>query len=148
VKFGDNCSITFMTDTLEKARLIADAMVSQKSSAPKYYAAEAAFPEIARQYRERSVKPALPEIARQFKVQAEYAFDQRKLNEAVDRYEDALEHVPWWPEGHFNRALILGELSYYEEAISAMKKYLLLVPDAQDARAAQDKIYQWQSMLK
>jgi len=25
-----------------------------------------------------------------------------------------------------------------------MKKYLMLMPDAEDARAAQDKIYEWE----
>jgi len=28
-----------------------------------------------------------------------------------------------------------------------MKKYLILYPDAPDARAAQDKIYEWELML-
>jgi hypothetical protein len=29
-----------------------------------------------------------------------------------------------------------------------MQKYLFLVPDASDARAAQDKIYEWQGEIK
>ena len=33
VNFGDNCSMTFVTDSLEKGRWVADAMVSLKSSA-------------------------------------------------------------------------------------------------------------------
>jgi hypothetical protein len=29
-----------------------------------------------------------------------------------------------------------------------MKKYLMLVPEAEDARAAQDKIYEWEAEIK
>jgi hypothetical protein len=57
-----------------------------------------------------------------------------------------LDIAPWWPEGHFNRALIMGETKKYWDAMREMKRYLLLVPDAPDARAAQDKIYQWESV--
>ena len=53
--------------------------------------------------------------------------------------------APWWPEGHFNEALVLSELRYYGKAIEHMKKYVALVPDAPNARAAQDKIYVWES---
>ena len=52
--------------------------------------------------------------------------------------------APWWPEGYFNRALILGELNRFAEAMREMKRYLQLAPDAPNARAAQDKIYEWE----
>jgi len=29
-----------------------------------------------------------------------------------------------------------------------MKKYLMLVPDAEDARGAQDKIYEWEAWIQ
>jgi len=35
----------------------------------------------------------------------------------------------------------------YTFAITYMKKYLMLVPDAKDARGAQDKIYEWETMI-
>src|SRR4029077_856471 len=68
-----------------------------------------------------------------------------QLDKAVELYGKALEIAPWWPEGHFNRALIMGETRKYGEAIREMKHYLLLVPDAPDAGASQDKIYQWEA---
>jgi tetratricopeptide (TPR) repeat protein len=107
----------------------------------------ARFEKVAREYRAKPVKPALPEEARKYKVQAEFAVEQKRFPKAVQLYEQALELAPWWPDGHFNRALILGETGRYPEAISAMKKYLALEPEASDARAAQDKIYQWESVL-
>ncbi len=109
---------------------------------------EAAFTEAAGNYRAAAVKPTLPEDARKFKVQAEFAFGKKEFEGAAARYKEALDAVPWWPEGRFNRALILGELSRYSDAIKEMKRYLTLVPDATNARAAQDKIYQWEGELK
>jgi tetratricopeptide (TPR) repeat protein len=104
------------------------------------------FQDIVTNYRAANPKPRLPEDAYKFKVQAEFAVQEKQFDKAVELYGKALEIAPWWPEGHFNRALILGETKKYDEAMSEMKRYLLLVPDAPDARAAQNKIYQWESV--
>lgn len=108
------------------------------------------FEAVARPYRESKQKPSLPEEALKYKAQAEFAIKQKRFADAADRYANALNIAPWWPEGHFNRGLILGmrELSRYTEAIMEMKKYLLLAPNAPNARSAQDKIYQWEDMIK
>ncbi len=88
----------------------------------------------------------VPEEARKFKVQAEGAIQEKKFKDAADLYREALNVAPWWPDGYFNRALVLGETGEYEEAMREMKFYLQLVPDAPDARAAQDKVYQWERL--
>lgn len=111
-----------------------------KAQAAKSFEAEAA------RYRSLTVKPALPEEARKYMVQAEAAVKRQSFGEAVERYRDALKIAPWWPEGHFNRALLLGEIGRYKEAIVSMKKYLMLVPGAADAQGAQDKIYEWEGL--
>ena len=108
-------------------------------------AAEAAFQEEARKYREMKVKPAIPEDAHKYAVQGDFAVEKKNLSAAADRYADALKVAPWWPEGHFKRGLVLADLEQYDEAISEMKKYLLLAPDGKDARTAQDNIYKWES---
>lgn len=105
------------------------------------FAAEAA------KYRALASKPELPEEARIFRVQAEDAVAQKRFQDAVDRYGKALRISPWWPEGHFNQALLFGESDCPEEAIAAMERYLALVPEAADARAARDKVYQWKGRL-
>lgn len=89
------------------------------------------------------IRPILPEEARKFKVQAESAVQQKKFMDAADLYWEALNVAPWWPEGHFNRALVLGESGNYKIAMREMEHYLQLAPDAPNARAAQDKIYGW-----
>ena len=106
------------------------------------------FQEVVQKYLAANPKPGLPEEARKFKVQAEFAVQEKQFAKAAELYGKALDIAPWWPEGRFNRALILGEIKNYWEAMREMKRYLLLVPDASNARAAQDKIYQWEGVAE
>ncbi len=105
---------------------------------------EANFVKAAQDYHNTANKPTLPEEARKFRVQAEGAVRDKKFEDAAELYGKALSIAPWWPKGHFNRALVLGETRFYLGAIREMKRYLTLVPNAPDARAAQDKIYAWE----
>jgi tetratricopeptide (TPR) repeat protein len=102
------------------------------------------FRAVVAQYRAANPKPDFPEAARRFRVQAESAFTEKRIDDAESLYGKALDAAPWWPQGRFNRALILGELGRYTEATREMKKFLSLVPDAPNARQAQDKIYVWE----
>ena len=108
-------------------------------------AAEAAFPDVARKYRETPVKPELPEEAHKYVVQGDFAIEKRNLPVAIDRYTDALKIAPWWPEGYLKRGQLLAEIELYNAAIADMKKFLLLAPDTKEAREAQDNIYKWES---
>lgn len=101
-----------------------------------------------RLYPKLTVKPALPEEARKYRVQAEVAVREKKFKDAADLYLKALAVAPWWPTATFNRAVVLGETGDYVMAIGAMKYYLQLAPDAPDARAAQDRIYEWELKAK
>lgn len=106
--------------------------------------ANVVFSEAAANYRAADPKPSFPEAARRFRIQAEASVQEKEFEDAADLYAEALKIAPWWPEGRFNRALILGELKEHAEAMVEMKRYLALVPDAPNARAAQDKIYEWE----
>ena len=88
--------------------------------------------------------PELPEDARRYGVQATTAAEHKSYDEAVALFTQSLEEAPWWAEGHFNRALLLANQTRYQEAITSIKQFLILAPNAPDARAAQDKIYQWE----
>ncbi len=105
---------------------------------------EALFLKSVQEYRTAVTRPTLPEEARRYKVQAEFAVKEKQFYKAAELYGKALNIAPWWPEGHFNRAIVLSESKYPLEAIREMKRYLTLEPNAPDARAAQDKIYQWE----
>ncbi|HUX90206.1 MAG TPA: SUMF1/EgtB/PvdO family nonheme iron enzyme [Gallionellaceae bacterium] len=106
--------------------------------------ADDSFQEVVTRYRAANPKPVMPEVARKFKVQAEFLVQEKRLDQAIELYRKALDIVPWWPEGHYNLALVLGETRKYRDAMREMKRYLLLAPDAAEARTGQDKIYQWE----
>jgi len=101
-----------------------------------------------RTYAKLSTKPDLPEAARRFGVQAVSMFEQKKYGEAVALYQKAFGVAPWWPEGHFNSALLLADQHRFTEAIAYMKIFLELTPNSPDARAAQDKVYEWELKAK
>jgi len=102
------------------------------------------FQDVVNQYRSANPKPEFTEEARKYKVQAEFAEQQKLTDQTIELYGKALAIVPWWPEGHYHLALALAEAKRYRDAMTEMKRFLLLAPDAPEARAAQDKIYQWE----
>jgi tetratricopeptide (TPR) repeat protein len=105
----------------------------------------AEFAAIVTTFRAANPKPVISEDVRRYKIMAEANYRAKRFNAAATNYEAGLKLAPWWPEGHFNAALLLGATGRYSEAIQHMDKYLALVPDAPDARQAQDKIYVWSS---
>lgn len=110
-------------------------------------AQEAAFELAAKTYRESPEKPELPEGAVRFKAQAEGAVREKRFGDAAELYDEALAVAPWWPAGHYNRGLILGELKDYEGAVGELKRYLAVDPDAANARAVQLKVYEWEALV-
>lgn len=152
-KIGDkgtaNCAFYWRgTSARTNARDFVRAWYVLAREAPVLYLEqEAAFERAAQSYRNAKVKPLLPEEAVKYKVQAELAVQQKRFDHAVDLYDQALSIAPWWPAGHYNSGLILGELKDYEEGIRALQKYLKLEPNASNARAVQLKIYQWESLV-
>lgn len=138
--------------SLEKAQQFADALQAIRDYAAKgmFIGQDEAdsFAQVVTRYQGTNPKPVLTEEARKLKVQAAFAVGKKQYTQAIARYEEALTIAPWWADGHFNRALLLGEAEHYADAVSEMKKYLALEPNAQDARAAQDKLYQWEDEAK
>lgn len=95
-------------------------------------------------YRDPASRPPLPEDVLKYKVQAEAAVRGWRFVDALLPYQRALALAPWWPDGHFNLAVVYAELGLYPEAVTYMKYYLRAAPDAPNARAAQNKIYEWE----
>lgn len=107
----------------------------------------AAFEPIAAAYAALKVKPPISEEQRKFIVQANALREQKKYSEAISLYVEAIKlDNTAYPAGYYNIALLDAQLGFYDNAIYEMKKYLLLMPDATDARSAQDKIYEWELM--
>ena len=128
-------------------RRLASALLVLKQDAEKYSSAKIAFEQAAASYRAAEPKPPFPESVRRYQIQAEEAVRKQQFLRAAETYVTALDEVPAWPQGHFNFALVLESLDDYELAIEEMQHYLALVPDAANARAAQDMIYRWQTHL-
>lgn len=128
-------------------RRLASALLVLKQGAEKYFSAQTAFEQAAASYLAAEPKPPLPESVRRYQIQAEEAVRNQQFLRAAETYAAALDEVPAWPQGHFNFALVLESLDDYELAIEEMQRYLALVPDASNARAAQDMIYRWQTRL-
>ncbi len=91
----------------------------------------------------------LTEEQRKYIVQANAANKAMNYEKAIELYTTVAKINPTsYPEGYYNMALIAAEMKNYSFAIFNMKKYLIISPDASDARAAQDKIYEWELNIK
>ncbi|MEW5774183.1 MAG: hypothetical protein AB1916_11745 [Thermodesulfobacteriota bacterium] len=111
-------------------------------------AALAAFQPVADRYRAMPAKPQVSEAQRKFIVQANSMTQQKEFAKAMALYRKALDVDPLsFPAAYYNMALIASQQGNIYGAILNMRKYLLLVPDAEDARTAQDKIYEWQARV-
>ena len=141
----------FSWKDINQAKNFADAVayLRQKNLNLISKADEDNFAPIAAEYRSLKVKPPVSEEQRKFIVQAN-SFNQQKLfDKAIEYYNKAIDlDQTAYPAAYSNIALLSAQLHKYDEAISSMKKYLLLEPNASDARGAQDKIYEWEIMLK
>lgn len=107
------------------------------------------FVKAAEEYRSSSVKPEITEEQRKYIVQANALADEKKYNDAYRYYEKVIGiNSVSYPAAYYNMALLNVQMNDYKNAILNMQKYLLIVPDAPDARAAQDKIYEWEIKLE
>ena len=107
-----------------------------------------AVPAQAAEWRSLTVKPKLESETDRHWILAENAFKEKDVDSAIKHYVSALTVQPMWPTGWFNLAMIYGELKKYPEAIDCMKHYLELVPNAGDARAANEQMIIWEDKAK
>lgn len=147
-KDGKESRLRLSTGDVSNTKRVADALYVLKQNAINdIHEYDASFAASLADYRKKAAaNTTLPEEANKYKVQAEGAVRDKEFDDAADLYTAALKIAPWWPVGHFNRALVLGEAGDYELAKREMNYYLQLVPNAPNARAAQDKIYEWERL--
>lgn len=104
-----------------------------------------AFKPVAQEYLHLKVKPGITEEQHMYFVQGNAMAEDRQGQKAIRLYNKALAINPIaYPEGYFNLALIASLTRNYPFAVCCMKKYLMLLPDAEDERVARDKIYEWE----
>lgn len=87
----------------------------------------------------------ITEEQRKYIVQANALTEEKKYREAYNYFGKVIEiDAVSYPQAYFNMALLASQFNDFMLAIFNMKKYLILLPDAPDARASQDKIYEWE----
>ncbi|MGB7202716.1 MAG: tetratricopeptide repeat protein [Pyrinomonadaceae bacterium] len=102
-----------------------------------------------RLWREKSEsRPVAPDGWDRHRILAEQGIKDKDFVAALVNYEAGLETYPLWAQGWFNAALLYAELGEFESAANRMKHYLLLVPDAPDAKAAREKTIIWEDKAK
>jgi len=118
--------------------------IQNKLREQRYNAQITLFKPIAAQYCALKVKPPVTEEERKYIVQANSMTQLKNYAEAIKLYEKAIELDQTNPIVYYNQALLFAQVKRFDTAINRMKKYLLLSPEASDARSAQDKIYEWE----
>ncbi len=116
----------------------------------EYYSNEVlSFQVTVTEYNSLAKKPSLSEEQRKLIVQANSIQEKKEYLKALIYYEKAMKLNPISrPDGYFNMGLLASEIIRYDYAIMCMKKYIMLMPNSEDARKAQDKIYEWELNLK
>ncbi|MBN1140842.1 MAG: tetratricopeptide repeat protein [Deltaproteobacteria bacterium] len=135
------------------ANKVADALLFIQDQEEKREEARAgqlaAFTATAAKYRALSTKPVMSEDQRKSIVQANAFSQQKNYKKAIERYLKAIElDSISYPAAYYNLALLHAQENDFVMAVFYMKHYLLLEPDAKDARSAQDKIYEWELVIK
>jgi hypothetical protein len=136
-KYHFSCCITEFPDLL---------FYMQYMYGIKYFNEQAeAFRPVAEEYLSLKVKPEITEEQRKFFVQGNGMAEARQGQKAIRLYNKALAiNQVAYPDAYFNLALIAGVSKKYPFAVCCMKKYLMLMPGAEDERIARDKIYEWE----
>jgi hypothetical protein len=131
---------------LQFAQEVHDGRTIFCSDDPKDYASEQAeFRQKTAAWRALTTKPDVSEEVYKDRLLAEDALKSKDLNGAALHYEAGVTSDPTWAQGWYNVALVYAELQDYVDAAQCMNHYAILVPDAQDVRAAKDNIILWEA---
>lgn len=88
------------------------------------------------------------EKQRELMVQANLFFDQKQYNKVIELYEEAINiNLTSYPPLYYNLALVYALTENYQFAIYNMNRYLIVEPNAEDKKEAQDKISEWEINL-
>jgi tetratricopeptide (TPR) repeat protein len=106
------------------------------------------FYPLAAEYRTLQVKPGLSEAQRGLMAEADAQHAQKQYFNARQKYREAIElDRTSCPEAYRKLALLEAQINLPFAAVTYMKQYLLLVPDAKDAGISKDKIDEWQNLM-
>jgi tetratricopeptide (TPR) repeat protein len=96
----------------------------------------------------QAMKPApqIPEDAERYMARGAAALkaakSQEEFQDAVIELAKASLAAPWLPEVYYNLGITQDKAGKYGEAIQSLKLYLVAAPDATDAKAVKNLIYE------
>lgn len=106
------------------------------------------FKPLAEKYHSLKHNISVPENQRKLFIQADNLSQQKKYFDAIKMYNKAVQlDNTSFPSAYSNLALLYAKANFFDYAILCMKKYLMLVPEADDVRGAKDKIYVWEGLI-
>jgi tetratricopeptide (TPR) repeat protein len=91
--------------------------------------------------------PPLPEAARRFFVEGQAFARADDYAGAAESFRKVTAIAPWFPNGYFNLALVEERAGQYGPAVLSMETFLRLAPRSENARVAQDRLYEWRSRV-
>ncbi|MBL0224473.1 MAG: tetratricopeptide repeat protein [Geobacteraceae bacterium] len=140
----------YVIDGVEKAQTIMDYLYFiQKEMESERRNHFADFEKKATVYRGLPTKPQMGEEQRKLVVQANAFTQQKNYDMAIEKYLQAIKlDSTSYPAAYYNLALLYAQTNNPYRAVFHMEHYLLLEPDAKDARSARDKIYEWEGLLQ
>ena len=96
-------------------------------------------------YQNVPMRPVLTDRLLHLQQQAEAEIANKNFKGAEADYDAILVEAPWWPDGHFNIALLLGPYRGFprQDAIREMKFYLKLAPTGKYRDRANQKLATW-----
>jgi len=91
-------------------------------------------------------KPAIPEETERRMARGSAAVkgakNEKDFQDAAAEFEKASLAAPWLPAVYYNLGITQDKAGKYKEAIQSLKLYLLAAPDASDAKAVKNLIYE------
>jgi len=100
-------------------------------------------------YKQLPLKPKPSDPARHYAAEAQDHLKRQEWQLAEEKYKQALEQAPWWPDGHYNLALIYGALYWPSPlAVREMELYLELAPNGAHIQEAREKLQVWNRTIR
>jgi hypothetical protein len=100
-------------------------------------------------YMKLPLKPTLPPLPARSAAEAQRCVENGQWHQAETNYSQALEQAPWWPEGHYNLALVTGALYWPSpRAVREMELYLALAPNGDSRNTAAEKLEAWKTAIR
>ena len=99
-------------------------------------------------YKQLPLKPSITGPARRHALAAQQHLEREEWGKAFEAYQQVTEHAPWWPEGHYNTALMYGVMGATPAAVREMKLCLELVQGGPRAVEGREKLSSWQESIR